>query len=147
MGLTAVRSASGSDSGEIGGRKIDRLREREIDRERERSEWMEDGGGQIGWVLGVEWSGLVIGGGQIGDRWWRPVRLGRWRAWWSMACGRLSRLVLNLYSLVHGWRSVRWVLGVCGLVMREGWAEIFKCVMSMSACEDCVRSVNHLKVK
>ena len=30
--------------------------EREIDRERERSEWMEDGGGQIGWVWG--WSGV-----------------------------------------------------------------------------------------
>ena len=28
--------------------------EREIDRERERSEWMEDGGSQIGWVWG--WS-------------------------------------------------------------------------------------------
>ena len=39
MGLIAVRSACGFDSGEIRGRKIDRLRERE------RSEWMEDGGG------------------------------------------------------------------------------------------------------
>ena len=45
MGLTAARSAGGFDSGEIGGRKIDRLREREIDRERERLEWLEDGGG------------------------------------------------------------------------------------------------------
>ena len=27
--------------------------------------------------LGVEWSGLVIGGGQIGNRWWRPDRLSR----------------------------------------------------------------------
>ena len=34
-----------------------------------------------------------------------------------------------------------------GSTMREGWAEIFKCVMSVSACEDCVRSVKHLKVK
>ena len=25
----------------------------------------------------------------------------------------------------------RWVLGVCGSVMREGWAEIFKWVMSV----------------
>ena len=31
--------------------------------------------------------------------------------------------------------------------MREGWVEIFKCVMFASACEDCVRSVKHLKVK
>ena len=30
--------------------------EREIDRERERLEWMEDSGGQIGWVWG--WSGV-----------------------------------------------------------------------------------------
>ena len=55
---------------------------------------------------------------------------------------------LNLYSSVHGWRSERWVLGVCGSVMREeGWVEIFKCVMFVSACEDCVRSVNYLKVR
>ena len=32
------------------------MREGEIDRERERSEWMEDGGGHIGWVWG--WSGV-----------------------------------------------------------------------------------------
>ena len=38
-----------------GGRKSERLREREIDWERERLEWMEDGGGQIRWVWG--WSG------------------------------------------------------------------------------------------
>ena len=56
MGLTAARLAGGSNSGEIGGRKIDRLREREIDRERDRSEWMEDGTAQIGWVWG--WSGV-----------------------------------------------------------------------------------------
>ena len=31
--------------------------------------------------------------------------------------------------------------------MREGWAEIFKSVMFVSVCEDCVRSVKHLKVK
>ena len=24
-------------------------------------------------------------------------------------------------SSVHGWQSKRWVLGVCGSVMREGW--------------------------
>ena len=45
VGLIVARSAGGSDSGEIRGRKIDRLREREIDRERERLEWLEDGGG------------------------------------------------------------------------------------------------------
>ena len=53
-----------------GGRKSDILREREIGRERETSEWMEDGGGQIGCVWG--WSGVgwwsvvaksAIGGG------------------------------------------------------------------------------------
>ena len=44
MGLIAARSVGGFDSGEIGGRKIDKLREREIDWERERSEWMEDDG-------------------------------------------------------------------------------------------------------
>ena len=61
MGLIAVRSAGGFDSGEIRGRKIDRLRERE------RSEWMEDGGGQIGgFGGGVEWAG---------DRWWPDWRL------------------------------------------------------------------------
>ena len=54
--MTAARLAGGSNSGEIGGRKIDRLREREIDRERDRSEWMEDGTAQIGWVWG--WSGV-----------------------------------------------------------------------------------------
>ena len=65
MGLTAARSAGGSDSGEIGGKKIGRLRERE------RLEWMEDGGGQIGGFWGgVEWAG---------DR-WQPDRPVRWRA-------------------------------------------------------------------
>ena len=53
-----------------GGRKSDRLREREIGRERETSEWMEDGSGHIRWVWG--WSGVgwwsvaaksAIGGG------------------------------------------------------------------------------------
>ena len=33
-----------------GARKSEKLREREIDRERERSEWMEDSDGQIRWV-------------------------------------------------------------------------------------------------
>ena len=42
-----------------GARKSERLRERE------RSEWMEDGGGQIGWVWG--WSGV---------------------GWWSVAASR-----------------------------------------------------------
>uniref|UniRef100_A0A7N2MU87 Uncharacterized protein n=1 Tax=Quercus lobata TaxID=97700 RepID=A0A7N2MU87_QUELO len=131
--LTAARLAGGSDSGEIGGRKIDRLREREIDRERERSEWMEDGGGQIDrFGGGVEW---------VGNRWW-PDQLVRWRAWWSTAYDRLSRLELNLYSSVHGWRSERWVLGVSRLVMREGWAEIFKSVMSVSKGGKCT-STSH----
>ena len=95
----------------------------------------------------MEWSGLVIIGGQIGDQWWWPDRPVRWRAWWSTACGRLSRSELNLYSSVHGWRLERWVLGVCRSVMREWWAEIFKSVMSVSACEDCARRVKPLKVK
>ena len=72
---------------------------------------------------------------EISLEWWRQERdarlRSRWWRHWSMACGRLSRSELNLYSSVHGWRSERWVLGVCGLVMREGWAEIFNCVMSM----------------
>ena len=72
-----------------------------------------------GFEGGVEWAG-----GR-----WRQDQPMRWRAWWSTAYGQLSRSELNLYSLVHGWRSERWVLGVCGLVMREGWAKIFKCVM------------------
>ena len=58
-----------------GGRKSERLREREIDWERERLEWMEDGGGQIRWVWGwngVAWWSVVArlvigGGGQIGQ--------------------------------------------------------------------------------
>ena len=49
----------------------------------------------------------------------------------AMACSRLSRSELNLYSSMHGWQSERWVLGVYGSVMREGLAEIFKCVMSV----------------
>ena len=70
---------------------------------------------------GVEWAG-----GR-----WRPDRPVHWRDWWSTACSRLSRSELNLYSSMHGWRLERWVLGVS--VMREGWADIFKCVMSVSA--------------
>ena len=103
-----------------GGRKSERLRERVIDREREdRSGWRWRQPKQVG--LGVEWNGLVVGGSQIGNRWWQPDRLMRWRARWSTACGRLSRSELNLYSSMHGWRSERWVLGVYGSVMREGW--------------------------
>ena len=37
---------------------------------------------------------------------------------------------------MHGWQSERWVLGVCGSVMREGWAKIFKYVMSVSGGVD-----------
>ena len=85
--------------------------------------------------FGVEWSGLVVGGGQIDQC---VGELGGARP--VVGCQDRS-------STVHGWRSERWILGVCGSVMREGWVEIFKCVMSMSACEDCVRSVKHLKVK
>ena len=48
-----------------GGKKSERLREREIDREREeQSGWRtaaQSGG------FGVEWSGLVVDGGQIND--------------------------------------------------------------------------------
>ena len=46
-----------------GERKSERSREREIDREREdQSGWRQWRLNQVG--LGVEWSGLVIGGGQ-----------------------------------------------------------------------------------
>ena len=48
-----------------GGRKSDKSREKEIDWERERLEWMEDDDDQIGWVWG--WSGLVVDGGQFDD--------------------------------------------------------------------------------
>ena len=77
-----------------GGRKSERLRER--DRSGQRGlEWMEAttirSGGFGG---GVEW---------VGGRWW-PDQPARWRAWWSTACNRLLRSKLNLYSLVHGWR-------------------------------------------
>ena len=81
--------------------------------------------------LGVKWSGLVVDGDQIGDRWWRPDQPVWWSAWWSTAYDQLSRFELNLYSSMHGWQSERWVLGVFGSVMREGLAEIFKCVMSV----------------
>ena len=37
------------------------MRDREIDQERERSEWMEDGGGQIEWVW-VSRMSSVLGG-------------------------------------------------------------------------------------
>ena len=60
--------------------------------------------------------------------WWRRERnarlWSRWRRCWSTACGWLSRSELNLYLSVHGWRSERWVLGVCGSVMKEGWAKM-----------------------
>ena len=53
-----------------GGRKSERLREREIDWEREDwGGWRRQRPNQVG--LGVEWSGLVVDGNQIGDRWWR----------------------------------------------------------------------------
>ena len=65
---------------------------------------------------------------EIGLGWWRwerDARLrSRWRWRWSTACDRLLRSKFNLYSSVHGWRSERWVLGVCESVIREGWAEM-----------------------
>ena len=81
--------------------------------------------------------------------------------WWSVAAKSANALeslvehglwlVVKIGAqpvlVVHGWRSKRWVLGVCGSGMREGWAEIFNYVMFMSVCEDCVRSVKLLKVK
>ena len=49
-----------------GERKSERLREREIDQEREdQSGWRRRWLDRVG--LGVEWSGLVVGGGQIGQ--------------------------------------------------------------------------------
>nr|POE48954.1 hypothetical protein CFP56_49418 [Quercus suber] len=58
--------------------------------------WISDDGGwaKIFKCVMFVRSGLVISGGQIGDRWWLPNRL------------------------VH-WRLKRWVLGVCGLMMME----------------------------
>ena len=101
-----------------GGRKSERLREREIDREREDwSGWRQQRLDQVG--LGEEWSGLVVDGNQIGDRWWRLDQPVWWRARWSIACDQLSRSELNLYSSMHGWWLEMWVLGVCGSVMRR----------------------------
>ena len=40
------------------------MRDREIDRERKRSEWMEDGGGQIEWVW-VSRMSSVFGGSRM----------------------------------------------------------------------------------
>ena len=74
-----------------GGRKSERLRERE-----NRSGWRRRRLDRVG--LGVEWNGLVVGGGQIRDRWWWPVC---WRAWWSIACSRLSRS-----ELVGAWLAI-----------------------------------------
>ena len=49
-----------------GERKSERLREREINQEREdQSGWRRRWLDRVG--LGVEWSGLVVGGGQIGQ--------------------------------------------------------------------------------
>ena len=93
-----------------GGRKSERLKEREIGKER--IEVDGGGDGQIGWVWG--WSGvgwwlvaarLAIGGGGqcVGEPGGaRP----------AVGCQDRS-------SLVHGWRSERWI-GDEG-----GWAEIW----------------------
>ena len=92
-----------------------------------RSGWRWQRSDRVG--LGVEWSGLVVGGGQIGDRWWRLVR---WRAWWSTAYGWLSRS-----ELVSAWLAIgkvdRWWMrgglgsgwtGVCGSWV-FGWCMIW----------------------
>ena len=85
--------------------------------------------------LGVEWSGLVIGGGQIGDRWWRLDRPVRWRAWWSTDCGQLSRSVSSLglwatRSMVRsrgGSNGGGWVVGyrsvTCSWRFSHGWSK------------------------
>ena len=39
--------------------------------------------------LGVEWSGLVIGGGQIGDQWW-------WPDWRSVVAARSASALESL---------------------------------------------------
>ena len=62
-----------------GGRKSERLREREIYQEREDQSGWRTAAARLGGFR-VEWSGLVIGGGQIGDRWWRLDWPVRWRA-------------------------------------------------------------------
>ena len=71
---------------------------------------------------------IFSGGDKISLGWWRreqDARLrSRWWQCWSTAYGRLSRSELNPYLSVHGLWSVRWILGVYGSVMREGWAEI-----------------------
>ena len=84
------------------------------------------GGGQIGWVWG--WSGVgwwlvaarsaIDGGGQIGQCIGEPSG-----ARPAVGCQDRSST------------CTRWCMAE---MMREGWVEIFKCVMSMSACEDCL---------
>ena len=70
------------------------MREREIDRERERSEWMEDSGSQIGWVWG--WSGV---------------------GWWSVATRlttlnkRQNKIGVSRMSSILGGSRTRSVLG------------------------------------
>ena len=70
------------------------MRETEIDQERERLEWMEDGGGQIGWVWG--WSGV---------------------GWWLVATRlatlskRENKIDVSRMSLILGGSRSRSVLG------------------------------------
>ena len=70
------------------------MRETEIDQERERLEWMEDGGGQIGWVWG--WSGV---------------------GWWLVATRlatlskRENKIDVSRMSLILGGSRTRSVLG------------------------------------
>ena len=70
------------------------MRETKIDQERERLEWMEDGGGQIGWVWG--WSGVG---------WWlvatRLVTLSK----------RENKIDVSRMSLILGVSRTRSVLG------------------------------------
>ena len=55
-----------------------------------------------------------------------------WKAWWSTACDGLQSVVKIGAQpvLVGAWLAI----GEVGL----GWAKIFKCVLSVSACEECV---------
>ena len=94
-----------------GGRKRERLREREIGKERIRVDG--GGNGQIGWVWG--WSGVECAGGR-----WQPDRQS------VVAASALESLVEHSLRSFVKIRARRCMASdrKGGSVMREGWAEI-----------------------
>ena len=94
-----------------GGRKSERLREREIDWEREdRSGRRRQRPDQVG--LGVEWSGLVVDGDQWGfEKWvyrtgsseWWVRRSGGFDEWVRRTDGFVGVGLRNGFSRFQGW--------------------------------------------